>query len=187
MTKHSAELLPRLDRLLLDTDVNPLVGRYLQALQFDVTYALSEGIDIRDDVRILRHARSTSRVMVTHDRFRKTETKVRLYRDLYEAGGCVIQLGGAAQGSPLEAVGRILIHRDDWLSFFHEHDGLMVLSKNKATPIDRANCLRKCQYVSKQFEPPVAPKVRAKRAAAEPRRRARIPSDQPQLDLQGQP
>ena len=74
MSLTSTGLLPRLERLVLDNDVNRQVQDYLKAVGFDVTLITQADVDVRDDVAILSWARSEGRFLLCHDKHRDRET-----------------------------------------------------------------------------------------------------------------
>lgn len=174
--KRSKWCPPRLDRLLIDTDVNALVGCFLRVVGFDVICAKDEPINIRDDVSVLGYARRHRRILLTHDRYADGKTRVRLHSDLYDHGGKVIQLGGGAKHVALEAVGRILVFRQEWIQFFHDNDGIVILKKNEMSKKDRSQCHRKYQLNLRGVEPSIAPKARRLTSPGpSPRKRQVVP------------
>ena len=126
---------PKLDRLLLDADINPLVVPYLEAVGFDVLFAPREsGIDIHDDKAIVKWARQHRRFLVCHDKFKDKQTRLGLYFEVYENGGQIIQIHGGPQQHPTVSLGKILVNREKWLEFFSEfEDGIVRLSTYNVT------------------------------------------------------
>ena len=121
---------PSLERLILDADVNALLVLYLQAVGFDVVFAPKmPGVDIHDDTAIVKWARQHRRYYVCHDKFGDKQTRLKIYFEVFENGGQIIQINGGPQQHPTTALGKILVNRDKWLGFFGEHeDGIVRLS-----------------------------------------------------------
>ncbi len=115
--------------MLLDTDVNVKLKVYLEAVGFDVVFANDANVNIHDDTAILVWARNHHRIFVTHDRFKDGKTKFKLYNELYENGGHAIQIGGGSHIPLLTSLGKILIHREDWVEFFDKNDGMVLVHK----------------------------------------------------------
>ena len=61
-------LLPELDRIFLDADVNILVRSYLEAVGFNIVLSTQENVNVRSDVDLLRWARERGRILVCHDK-----------------------------------------------------------------------------------------------------------------------
>ena len=157
--KHSLQPLPRLERLLIDTDVNPHLARYLRAVGFDVLFAAKVKVDYRDDIAIIKWARSHSRIVVTHDRYRDRATKIRACQEIYENGGQVIQVSRGQSQTPLTSLGKILAHREDWVKFFQENDGMVLVHQTGMTPMPRAYLIRQIQS---QLDFPTLPQIAPK-------------------------
>ena len=139
-TSQGRRFPPKLERLLLDADVNAHVARYLEAVGLDVLFAPRVDVDIHDDTAIVKWARKHKRFLVCHDRFRDKQTRLKLYFEVYENGGRIIQIAGGPQQPVLMSLGKILVHRAVWLAFFKEHeDGLVVVHQtgmNRKPPDD---------------------------------------------------
>lgn len=157
--KHSLQPLPRLERLLIDTDVNPLLARYLRAVAFNVLFAAKVRVDYRDDISIIKWARKHRRIVVTHDRYKDRATKIRACQEIYDHGGQVIQVSRGQDQTPLTSLGKILAHREDWVKFFQENDGMVLVHKTGMTPMPRAYLIRQIQN---QLDFPALPKIAPK-------------------------
>ncbi len=116
-------LLPELDRILLDADVNILVRSYLEAVGFDIVLSTQENVNVRSDVDLLRWARERGRILVCHDKHRDGQTRMRLFGEIYVNGGKILRIGGRPDQSPITSAGMIMVHRQQWLEFFEEHQG----------------------------------------------------------------
>ena len=127
-------LLPKLEPLLLDGDIDPELAGYLRAVGFDVCFAPRGSSLIRDDVKVLRFARKQGRILVCHDQHRDKETKLRLYPELYSRGGKILQIGGDSSQMILTALGKILIWRENWEPWFRDNDGVVIVHKDSWVP-----------------------------------------------------
>ena len=157
--RHSLKQLPKLEWLLIDTDVNPYLARYLGAIGFDVVFAAKVKVDYRDDIAIIKWARNHNRIVVTHDIYRDRATKIRACQEIYENGGQVIQVSRGQSQTPLTSLGKILMHREDWVKFFQDNDGIFVVYQTKPKPMPREYLLRNIQG---QFDGELAPVVTLK-------------------------
>ena len=178
--KHSLQPLPRLERLLIDTDVNPHLARYLRAVGFNVLFAAKVKVDYRDDIAIIKWARSHSRIVVTHDRYRDRATKIRACQEIYENGGQVIQVSRGQSQTPLTSLGKILAHREDWVKFFQENDGMVLVHQTGMTPMPRAYLIRQIQS---QLDLPALPKIAPKSLRSQKGGRKRKPISPAQSSL----
>lgn len=128
MKNSSTQGLPKLERLLLDADVNVELEPLLRAIGFRPKFALQVGVNIRSDVDILRWARRHGSILVCHDKFRDNQTRVELYPELYHRGGKIIQIGGGPDQDPYTSLGKILLSREEWAEWFKNHDGIVTIS-----------------------------------------------------------
>ena len=128
-TRRRRRFPPKLDRILLDADVNARLLRYLESIGFDVLFAPNvDGVDIHDDSKIVKWARRHRRILVCHDRFKDKQTRIRVYLEVLQNGGKVIRIAGPPQQPLLTSLGKLVVHRDDWLQFFKEHeDGIVAV------------------------------------------------------------
>ncbi len=122
--------LPKLDRIVLDADVNILVRSYLEAVGFDVVLSIEEDINVRSDVAVLQWARDRDRMLVCHDKHRDGHTRMRLFEEIHANGGRILRIGGRPDQSPIISTGMIMVHRQQWLSFFAEHQsGIAIVHR----------------------------------------------------------
>ena len=119
--------LPRLERLLLDTDLDVEIQPYLEAVGFQTQFALQISADHRDDVALLRWARSNDHILVCHDKHKDRSTRIELFPELKTNGGRILRITGDSSQDVLTAVGKILINREKWVSWFADNDGLVIL------------------------------------------------------------
>lgn len=124
--------LPQLERLLLDADVSVELEPYLRAVGFRVQLAIRTDADITRDSSILRWARRRRYVLVCHDKHRDKTTRLDLYPELYENGGKILRIGGPPGQEELTALGKILVHREKWRTWFAENDGVVIVTGEKA-------------------------------------------------------
>jgi hypothetical protein len=123
----SIRQLHKLERLLLDADVNIDLEPLLRAIGFRTEFALRVGVNIRNDTDILRWARRHRYIMVCHDKFKDRQTRMELYPEIYHRGGKIIQIGGGPSQDCYTSLGKLLLHRQKWLEFFREHDGIVIV------------------------------------------------------------
>ena len=123
--------LPRLERLLLDTDVDVGIRPYLEAVGFRVQFALHVGVDVRSDTAILRWAREHGHILVCHDKHTDKTTRLELYPELYQHGGKIIRVSGNPSQSEITALGKILVHREKWSLWFADNDGEVIVTSQK--------------------------------------------------------
>ena len=131
----------KLEHLLLDADVNAHLVGYLEAIGFDVEFAPRvKGLDIHHDAELVKWARNHNKYYVCHDRFKDNQSRLKVYIEVYEYGGRVIQIAPGPQQPVYSSLGKLLVHRAAWLAFFDEHeDGLVVVhgtGMHKKTPED---------------------------------------------------
>ncbi len=126
--------LHRLERLLLDGDIDPELADYLRAVGFEVEFAPRGSKLIRDDVKVLRLARKQGRILVCHDQHSDKETRLRLYPELYSHGGKILQIGGDSSQMAVTALGKVLVWRENWEPWFRENDGKVVVYKDRCIP-----------------------------------------------------
>ncbi len=157
--RQSPKPLPKLERLLIDTDMNPYLARYLSAVGFNVLFAARVNVNYRDDVEIIKWARSHDRIVVTHDRYKDRATKIRVCQEIYENGGHVIQVSRGQYQAPLTSLGKILAHREDWVKFFQENDGMVLVHKTGMTPMPREYLIRQIQS---RLDFPTLPRIAPK-------------------------
>lgn len=123
----------------MDEDIDLLeVQPYLDALGFTTKSALAVHPPLVGDVAILKYARRYNWILVCHDkhtpaRKRKAKsvggkpTPEGWFIELANKGGRVIEIEGGRQQPALEAVGKLVLHRDDWLAFFAKSNGAVLV------------------------------------------------------------
>ena len=171
---------PRLERLILDADVNALLVPYLEAVGFDVLFAprIPE-VNIHDDTAIVKWARRHHRFFVCHDKFNDKQTRLKLYFEVFENGGQIIQIHGGPQQHPIASLGKILVNREKWLGFFREYeDGIVRLSTHDARyyPPDKLH-----REIQRLVVDPIGALDRPRKARK--RRFGPVPPDQYRLNL----
>ena len=172
--------LPRLGRVFLDADVDARLEQYLVAVGFDVVFAIRSGVDIRDDVAVLKWARRHRRIMMTHDRFKDGPTKHKLYQEVYVNGGKIIQIARRQDQSPAMLLGKVLVHLRDWAAFFEENEGMVLLHASGLKRMPREYLIRQIQ---RTFGDPT-PVLSKRRRSSRRTQRLRPTSDrQGHLDL----
>ncbi len=129
----STKRLPQLERLLLDTDVNVELEPLLHAVGFRTAFAFRVGVNVRKDTDILRWARRQRYILVCHDKYRDKETQLELFPELYHNGGRIIRIGGEPGQDIYTSLGKILLHRQEWIDWFKENDGIVTVHRSMNT------------------------------------------------------
>ena len=119
--------LPRLERLLLDADLDVEIQPYLEAVGFLTQSALTISADHRSDVDLLRWARRNDYILVCHDKHKDRSTRLELYPELKANGGRILRITGDSSQPLLTAVGKILVNHEKWRSWFEDNDGVVIL------------------------------------------------------------
>ena len=120
-------MLPRLERLLLDTDLDVDIQPYLEAVGFQTHFALHVDADERDDVALVRWARENCYILVCHDKHKDRTTRLELYPELKANGGHILRITGDSSQDVLTALGKILVNREKWRAWFKDNDGEVIL------------------------------------------------------------
>ena len=151
----STARLHKLERLLLDCDVNVELEPLLKAVGFRTEFAQRVDVNERNDTDILKYARRHRYIMVCHDKFKDKRTRLELYPEIYKNGGKIIQIGGGPEQEPLSALGRLLVHREDWGRWFKYNDGIVTVHKTGMNTKDSGELLSKVQGSFPFAEDPV--------------------------------
>lgn len=138
---------PKLERLLVDTDVNPYLIGYLRAVGFNVKFVLDVRVDIHNDAAIIRYGREHGRIVVCHDRYKDRETKIKVFREIYDHGGQAIQVSRGSDQHPLTSLGKILVHRYAWLEFFKDNDGIVLVHESGMKRMPRPYLIKQVQGI----------------------------------------
>lgn len=171
--------LPKLERLLLDCDINLELEPLLQAIGFRTESALRVGVNHRNDTEILKWARRHRCILLCHDRYRDKETKIELYPEVYRNGGKIIQICGGPEQHPLTSLGKILAHREEWLMFFKENSGVVALTKDSMKKKRARDLYTMVQREFKlQTDPEESLRQRARQRKSGKRKVKLSPSDQ---------
>ncbi len=137
--------LPKLERLLLDTDINIELEPLLKAVGFDTEFALRVGVDIRKDKNVLIWARTHRRILVCHDKHSDKQTRLDLYPEIYQRGGKIIRISGDSSQDPLTALGAVLVRREQWREFFAKNEGMVVVHSQGINYLPRERLIRRVQ------------------------------------------
>ena len=121
MRNTSTRRFPRLERLLLDGDIDPELGDYLRAVGFNVRFAPRDNPIIEDDVKVLRLARRQNRILVCHDKHSDRSTRLRLYPEIYNRRGNILHIGGDSSQPLVTALGKVVVHYEHWSAWFKAH------------------------------------------------------------------
>jgi hypothetical protein len=120
--------LPKLSRLLLDTDINVDLEPLLRAIGFRPEFALRVGANVRNDADILRWARKHRYILVCHDKFKDKQTRLELYPEVYHHGGHIIQIGGGPSQDPYMSLAKILMFMQEWVNWFETNNGIVIVT-----------------------------------------------------------
>ena len=140
--------LPKLERLLLDGDINAELEPLLMVVGFRTTWARQVNVNIRNDTSIVRWARRHRHIVLCHDKHKDRKTNQYLYPEIYHRGGKVIRIGGDSSQHPLTALGKLLAHREEWRAFFAQHDGIVTVHRTQVRLQDSRELYT---YVQKQM------------------------------------
>jgi hypothetical protein len=88
-------------------------------------------VDIRNDTAIVRWARRHRHILLCHDKHKDRKTNQYLYPEIYHRGGKVIRIGGDSSQDPVTALGKLLVHREEWHAFFAQHDGIVTVHRTE--------------------------------------------------------
>jgi len=111
----------------LDADLDVEIQPYLEAVGFQTQSALTVSADHRSDVDLLRWARRNDYILVCHDKHKDRSTRLELYPELKANGGRILRITGDSSQPVLTAVGKILVNREKWRSWFEDNDGVVIL------------------------------------------------------------
>lgn len=176
-TRHSK--FKKLERLLLDTDVNANLIRYLRVVGFNVLFARKVKVNVRDDAAIVRWARRHKRILVCHDKYQNREHKIRVFNEIYKHGGHVIQVAGGSDQDILTSLGKILVNREEWTRFFAANDGVALLHRGGMKPMPRAYLIRQLQGILGDDKSVIGDvPLKSSRPTKAPQRRKRVAKEQ---------
>jgi hypothetical protein len=111
----------------LDTDLDVEIQPYLEAVGFQTQLALNISADHRSDVALLRWARSNDHILVCHDKHKDRSTRLELYPELRRNGGRILRITGDSSQDVVTALGKILVNREKWRTWFKDNDGEIIL------------------------------------------------------------
>ena len=171
--------LPRLERLLLDADLDVDIQPYLEAVGFQTHFALHIEADERDDVALLRWARENDHILVCHDKHKDRSTRLELYPELYTNGGRILRITGDSSQDVLTALGKILINREKWRTWFKDNTGEVILKMDGVIYRPAHELYR---VVEKHLESPdPANRMRDRKSVRRSKRPTRTPPQQNRL------
>lgn len=140
-------------------------------------------VDIKNDTAIAKYAKRHGRILVCHDRHKDEPTRYSLYQEIYHNGGQMIEIKGGSQQNVFECLGKFLIHRERWVDFFHDNEGIFVIkSDNKVACRQRKDLLFHIQHVLDiDVIPEIGPKAIHTPRHRKPQVRRAIPTEQQTL------
>ncbi len=110
-------------------------------------FAVRVKVNIRDDGAIVEWSRKHNRILVSHDKYKNREHKIRVFQEIYEHGGHVIQVAGGSDQDVLTSLGKIIVNRKEWVKFFNDNDGVALLHRGGMKPMPRAYLIRQLQGI----------------------------------------
>lgn len=183
--KSEPKPFPKLERLLVDVDMNKTLLPYLKAVGFDVLFARDTKVNIKSDRALVAYARHYHRILICHDRHQKPQKhKLEVCKEIYQHGGRVIQVAGDPKQDPLTSLGKILANRYKWMNFFNGNDGIVTTYDNREMKtMKREELFYKIEQISTKIKsgfkldikPMISPKAPHKPAKRKPNP---IPSQQ---------
>ena len=168
--------LPKLERLLLDTDLDVDIKPYLDAIGFQTRFALNIDADERSDVALLRWARENGYILVCHDKHRDKSTRLELFPELHSNGGRILRITGDSSQEVLTAVGKILVNREKWRSWFIDNNGVVILKIDGVVYNSAEKLVRLVRRQQRVDDP--AERIRQRKPARSGKRRTRGTSGQ---------
>lgn len=132
MNEPTLKSLPKLERLLIDADIKPTLLPYLRAVGFNIRRVRNAKVDISKDDEIVRYSRHYKRILVCHDRHKDAASKVKVYLEIYNHGGQVIEITGSTAQSEFVSLGKLLLYHDKWVEFFKNNDGVARIYENQS-------------------------------------------------------
>ena len=118
--------LIKLERFLVDSDIDPELVLLLRKIGFKATHATWHANIPNDDTKYLIWGRKRGYILVCHDKHRDAKTRCSFYSEMYYHGGQVIRVGVPGQ-SPLRLLGCILAQRYKWQKHFNDDSGVAVV------------------------------------------------------------
>ena len=154
----------------MDGDIDPELAYYLRAVGFDVQLAPRDNPQvIENDVEVLRYARKRRRIVVCHDRYKDRESELKLFPEIYNNRGRILRIGGNSSQPLILALGKVIVHYDDWSKWFSSNPqgGRIALFKDKWVPTTAEKFMERHLgriYVSHDI-PPLPPRRRGRQGA----------------------
>lgn len=168
--------LPRLERLLLDADLDVEIQPYLDAVGFKTQFALDVEASERDDVALLRWARENGHILVCHDKHKDRSTRLELYPELKTNGGHILRITGDSSQDVLTALGKVLVNREKWRAWFEDNDGEVILKMDGVIYRSAHELYRTVERHLEGADP--AQRIRNRKPASRNKRPARIAPQQ---------
>ena len=72
-------------------------------------------------------ARENGHILVCHDKHKDRSTRLELYPELKANGGRILRITGDSSQEVLTALGKILVNREKWRTWFQDNDGEVIL------------------------------------------------------------
>jgi len=147
----------RLERFLVDSDIDPELVLLLRKVGFKATHASYHEKIPNDDTKYLAWARKRDYILVTHDKHRDAKTKYSFYSEMYYRGGRVIRVGKPGQPA-LRLLGCILAQRHMWSAHFATDSGEAVVHPGGCHFKNAGELLERSKYKMRlPFEDPSTP------------------------------
>ncbi len=176
---------PKLERFLVDSDIDPELVLLLRKIGSRSTHATYHDKIPNDDTKYLIWARSHGYILVCHDKHRDAKTRYSFYSEMYYRGGQVIRVGQPGQ-NVLRLLGVILAQRHAWQKHFSNDSGEAVVHPSGCNFTKAEELLKRSSYSMRlPFEDPSIP-LKTRTPIEQKPRLKRISSpnlDQSELDF----
>ncbi len=146
-----------LERLLVDSDIDPELVFLLRKVGFKATHASWHPSIPNDDTKYLVWGRKRGYILVNHDKHRDAKTMYSFYSEMYYRGGRVIRVGKPGQPT-LRLLGCILAQRHMWSAHFASGSGEASVHPSGCNFTPAHKLLERSSYTMRlPFEDPSIP------------------------------
>lgn len=148
---------PKLERFLVDSDIDPELVFLLRKIGSRSTHATWHDKIPNDDTKYLMWARNHGYILVCHDKHHDAKTRYSFHSEMYYHGGQVIRVGKPGQDT-LRLLGVILAQRHEWQKHFSNDSGEAVAHPSGCQFTNATELLKRSRYKMRfPFEDPSIP------------------------------